>query len=114
MYSLVLWKILYEPVYIQNFEEDNPECIMKDLFYKRFSIKEYISKILEMYSIVFRRFLYETIPFRNFEEDNRECIYLFSVRISIKQYISQILNKIIENVFNFPKDSLSCNTHKKF
>ena len=60
-----------------------------------------------MYSIVFRKIDYETIQIQNTQEYNRDCIHLVYEIFSIKQYVSTILKKIIENVFNwFPKDSL--------
>ena len=45
MYSPLFRKILYQSIHIKNFEEDNRECI--HLFSERFSIKQYISKILK-------------------------------------------------------------------
>ena len=60
-----------------------------------------------MYSIVFRKIHYETIQIQNTKEYNRDCIDLFYEIFSIKQYVSKIFKKIIENVLIcFPKDSL--------
>ena len=60
-----------------------------------------------MYSIVFRKIDYETIKIQNTQEYNRDCIHLVYEIFSIKQYVSTIFKKIIENVFIcFPKYSL--------
>ena len=40
MYSLVFRKILLQTINIENFEEDNRECI--NLFSEKFSIEQYI------------------------------------------------------------------------
>ena len=36
---------------------------------------------------------------QNIQESNLECIHLFSERFSVKEYVSKIFKKIIENVF---------------
>ena len=45
MYSFIFRKILYKTIHVKNFDEDNREFI--HLFSDRFSIKQYISKILK-------------------------------------------------------------------
>ena len=61
MYSLVFLKNLYETIRIQNFEEDNQECV--HLFSEKFSIKQCTEKNLKkIVKNVFICFLEEPLP----------------------------------------------------